>query len=228
MQKVIITGVNTGLGKAFFDFFIQKNDFEVIAISRKINSKQTELLQDKKFVHIPIDFSDLELCKQLNLSNYLNPKDALIYINNAATINPINKIGAFNDEDLIKTFNINTISPLLISNKIMALNLSKLKVINISSGAATSPIVGWSLYCATKAANELFFKTLDQQEIHSKNIQVFNINPGVINSNMQEIIRDTCEGIFPRVKDFINLKESNKLKSPEDSVLEILKNCNIS
>ena len=226
MQKVIITGINTGLGKAFFDYFNTKDNVRIIAISRRITEQQKRLLEAKTFDCINIDFTDFTDTDKLQLDNYIAKDDFVIFINNAATISPINKIGQFKDSDILNVININTVTPLLITNSIMRQEFKALKIINISSGAAYRPIIGWSLYCATKSANEMFFETLQSQENGSK-VKVYNVNPGVIDSNMQEFIRNTNEVIFPMINDFIALKNNNKLKTPEQAALDVLKEANV-
>jgi benzil reductase ((S)-benzoin forming) len=230
MTTVIITGINSGLGNAFFEHFINNSNYFIIGISRRITSSQKALLEADKFAHVLLDLMTLnDTSEQLNLGKYVSKESkAFIFINNAATIRPINAIGQFNDQDIIKSVTVNTMAPLLIANHILSLNLPNLKLINISSGAAKRPIVGWSLYCATKSANQLFFDTLKEQELNNDSIEVYNIDPGVLDSDMQEFIRNTDTEVFPMVNDFIQLKKDNQLKAPKLAALEILKECNVS
>lgn len=225
-KKIIITGINTGLGKAFFDYFNGKDKVRIIAISRRITEEQKRLLKAGTFDYVSIDFSNFTNTDTLQLDKYITKEDFVVFINNAATISPINKIGEFNDNDILNVVSINTVAPLLITNSIMRHEFKELKIINISSGAAHKPIVGWSLYCATKSANEMFFETLQSQE-NGSNVKVYNINPGVIDSNMQEFIRNTNEVVFPMINDFKALKKNNKLKTPKQAALDVLKEANV-
>lgn len=224
MKLIIITGINRGLGEAFFNHLIKKNDSLIVGVSRKITKAQEELLKADKFVFIQLDLSSLSNPEdELNLTSYLEKSDEIIYINNAATIYPINKIGGFKNSEIQNLIQLNTTSPLLITNYLFQVaGDKKMTVLNISSGAAYSPIVGWSLYCASKAANEMFYKTLEAQEKYNANIRVLNIDPGVMDSGMQELIRDTNEVVFPRVKDFIQLKEEHKLLSTSEVAKKII------
>lgn len=67
-------------------------------------------------------------------------------------------------------------------------------VINISSGAATQPLEGWSHYCASKAAVLLLTKTADL-EMRPHGIQVVGLSPGTVATNMQVVIRES--GVNP-------------------------------
>jgi benzil reductase ((S)-benzoin forming) len=229
MRVILITGINRGLGKAFFNYFIKNKSWLIIGISRHINQTQIDLLKDNEFVFIQADLMNLGCIEKLNIHNYIEEAEEIVYINNAATINPINKIGGFETEELHNIIQLNTFVPIFITNYLFkTASKKKLTILNISSGAALSPIVGWSLYCATKAANEMFFNVLKEQEQENENVKVLNINPGVINSGMQQFIRKVDESVFPRVKDFIKLKKENKLLDPKDVVEEILKESEIA
>ncbi len=67
-------------------------------------------------------------------------------------------------------------------------------IINLSSGAATGALEGWSHYCATKAA-VLSLTKCGHKEWASEGIRVVGLSPGTVATNMQEVIRDS--GINP-------------------------------
>ncbi|MFY0603980.1 MAG: SDR family NAD(P)-dependent oxidoreductase [Flavobacteriaceae bacterium] len=223
MKVILITGINRGLGEAFFYHFLDKKDYLIVGISRQINQAQLSLLNEEKFVFIQADLQKIKSLENLNILRYFEKAEEVIYINNAATINPINKVGGFETKEIQDIIQLNTIAPIFISNYLFKeISEKKITILNISSGASTSAIVGWSLYCATKAANEMFFNVLKAQEKDNSNVKVFNINPGVMNSGMQESIRNIDESVFPRVKEFIRLKEENKLLDPLEVVKRVL------
>ena len=67
-------------------------------------------------------------------------------------------------------------------------------IINISSGAATSALEGWSHYCATKAAVLSLTRCADK-EYRDRNIIVVGLSPGTVATDMQKAIR--VSGINP-------------------------------
>ena len=228
MRLIIITGINKGLGEAIFDHYIDCSEYEIVGISRRINKKQEELLKDNKFSYIPIDLLKLKNpYKDLKISDYLKKASEVTFINNAATINPINRIGDFDDEEILQLLHLNVAVPLMITNYLFKeIPDKKINLVNISSGAAKRPIKGWSLYCTSKAATEMFFNTLTEQEKNNPKINVLNIDPGVIDSTMQEVIRNTSNEVFPQVNTFISLKENNQLQSPKEAALKIIDKIN--
>ena len=61
-------------------------------------------------------------------------------------------------------------------------------VINISSGAAHSPLEGWSAYCSAKAGLAMLTNTI-ALECADAGVRVFGLAPGVIDTDMQASIR---------------------------------------
>ncbi|MCR6633481.1 SDR family oxidoreductase [Devosia sp.] len=61
-------------------------------------------------------------------------------------------------------------------------------IVNISSGAATSALEGWSHYCATKAAVLALTRVADL-EYRSQGIRVVGLSPGTVATCMQEQIK---------------------------------------
>ena len=67
-------------------------------------------------------------------------------------------------------------------------------IINISSGAATSALEGWSHYCTTKAAVLMLTKSV-HKEYAEEGIRCVGLSPGTVATNMQKIIKTS--GVNP-------------------------------
>ena len=67
-------------------------------------------------------------------------------------------------------------------------------VVNISSGAATGVLEGWSHYCATKAAVLSLTRCADL-EYRERGIRVTGLSPGTVATDMQVVIK--ASGINP-------------------------------
>ncbi len=63
-------------------------------------------------------------------------------------------------------------------------------IINLSSGAASNALEGWSHYCATKAA-VLSLTRCAHKEWAEQGIRVVGLSPGTVATGMQESIRDS-------------------------------------
>lgn len=217
MRKVfIITGANRGLGKAFVDVLIKNQNHFVISISR-IQSDEQKTYSPAKFYFLKADLSENNLEKKIGVLKDLIANEDIYFINNASIIEPIVKIEHLNEDAIDKTIMVNIKSSLLITKYILRhFNDQKLSFVNISSGAASRAISNWSLYCASKAYIKMFFNVAESEyEQH----RFFNIDPGVMDTNMQKNIRNSD---FPDVQNFQKLEEDHKLMLPEDAAIEIL------
>ena len=223
MKKiVVITGANRGLGKAFVDVLIKDEDCFVISISRSLSEEQ-KVYSSKNFQFIKLDLSDNNVGKKINVLKDLIGDEPVYFINNACIIEPIVKIENLEEMAMDKTISVNIKSPMLITKFLLGnFNTNRLTFVNISSGAANHAISNWSLYCSSKAFIQMFFGVAESEY---KQHYFFNIDPGVMDTNMQKSLRDSD---FPDVENFKDLQKEGKLKSPIDVAEDILKTIQIN
>lgn len=217
MKKIfIITGANRGLGQGFVDFLIKDNNNFVISISRSLSEAQKTYIHDN-FYFLKADLADNTIYKKIAVLKTLITNEAVYFINNASIIEPIGKIENLEDQAIERTISVNIKSTIQLT-KYLLCNFSenKLTLINISSGAANKAISNWSLYCSSKAFIKMFYEVAESEyEQH----RFFNIDPGVMDTSMQQRIRNSD---FPDVLNFKDLQKEGKLKSPKQVALEIL------
>lgn len=119
-----------------------------------------------------------------------------ILVNNAGVIDPIARI---EDADARAWGNVVDIN---LKGVLHGLNVAipAMKasgggtIVNISSGAATSALEGWSHYCATKAAVLMLTACVHKEEA-ANGIRCVGLSPGTVATNMQRQIRSA--GINP-------------------------------
>ncbi|MGD0328631.1 MAG: SDR family NAD(P)-dependent oxidoreductase [Minisyncoccia bacterium] len=214
-KTVIITGVSSGLGKALFDT-LRGTGVRLICISRTFLSYQTAL-SDKNVTLLVCDLSNVKEVFSITqkLNKILEGANDIVFINNAATIAPIGLIGEIDDGAIVAAANINFVSPMLIMNVLCKLQKAKkLTFIHLTTGAARTPIIGWPLYCSTKAALKMFFAIIKRQYKNNKRFIVHEFDPGVMNTPMQKQIRQSSRKNFPRVEEFKKLQRARKLSNP--------------
>ncbi len=115
-------------------------------------------------------------------------------INNAGMIDPIARMEAADAADWAHIFNINLVSPVVLTRMALPhLRASKGALVNISSGAAHRPLEGWSAYCATKAALWMATQALHLEE--GEAIDAYAASPGTVDTEMQMQIR--ASGVNP-------------------------------
>lgn len=217
MTIVFITGTSRGLGKAIAELLLEDEKNLVVGISRKQN------IEHSNYKHIVLDLSDIEIVKKFRFPEQEFEK--CILINNAGTIEPIAHLGHQFSTDITNNFNINLISPSILINTFMrqfSMLGKPLHVINVSSGAGKYPIDGWSAYCASKSGLDMFSLALKEElKLDKKeNIHVHSIAPGVVNTEMQGLIRESDSVNFSNVEKFKGYFDENILKSPEEVALK--------
>lgn len=222
MNKLaIITGTSRGLGFAILNKLISVKGFDILSISR--SAPQIEF--NKNIRHLNLDFSKFpqtEFFDELGL--IISHYEEVIYINNAFTIAPIQKIGTMKSIDVQNALSVNVITPTLVINRILQFcKDKKLTIINITSGAAKRPVESWSIYSASKAYMEMLIRSIQNDYLNFTQLKVINYEPGVIDTGMQEQIRNSTSEIAATFKD---LKIQNKLKSADDVAIEVLHHMN--
>lgn len=215
MNILIITGGSKGIGKALVDTYTAKG-YTVFSIAR------TES-ENNSFTQIKADLSNtasgVEAIKSIFTQLNKDVVKNILLINNAGTLGMINSVGSLDPESIATTLQLNTTTPLILSNEFIRLTAhwtASKQIINISSGAATNPYQGWSSYCTSKAALDMMTKVIaaEQQELDN-GVKCVAIYPGVVDTNMQVEIRKTPESDFKNVQRFIDLKNNNELYSPK-------------
>ena len=220
MKKLfLITGANRGLGKALVDIALKDEEVIIVSLSRSLHEDHKQI-EKSKLIFIETDLSRPFSDTFFNAFNiHIKSETTLYFFNNASIILPISKIGSFKDENVETILKVNIQYPVnLINSFLMNYQENKLVFINISSGAGNHPISFWSLYCASKAFMIMFFNVLKEENLNSERIKFYSIDPGVLDTGMQENIRDNQ---FPNQEYFKSLKDENKLIEPSTAALKI-------
>nr|MDA3886122.1 SDR family NAD(P)-dependent oxidoreductase [Candidatus Delongbacteria bacterium] len=104
------------------------------------------------------------------------------------------------------------------------------RIINISSGAAKKPYDGWSTYCSSKAALDMLTRCVNvEQNKKEFPVNVISFDPGIMDTEMQNDIRQSNKEDFSQLSRFIDFKENGALLSAEfvaDKVIEVLSSDN--
>jgi benzil reductase ((S)-benzoin forming) len=206
-MHVFITGISSGIGKAFLEHFLNEG-VEVTGIGR------TNPSVDGHYSFLECDFTDISSVRKLSLKSH---DDELIFINNAGTIGAIQRVSDQSVSDLQEVMTVNAIVPMLFCQKVIQENPGKkITLLNISSGAANRPIPSWAAYCSSKIALDRFSETLQLEENEKKAAtRVYSVAPGVVDSKMQEKIRQSSQVDFSSLGNFIELHSKGELLDPK-------------
>ncbi|MED1921172.1 (S)-benzoin forming benzil reductase [Bacillus velezensis] len=217
MQFFLITGASKGLGRALTEQALQEGA-EVAALSRTISGEKCEGLTEYS-----VDLTDLAdterqmkaILDQAEKKGY----SAVTLINNAGMVEPIKRAKEASAEELNRHYTLNLTAPVLLSQmftkRFEAFSGSK-TIVNITSGAAKNPYKGWSAYCSSKAGLDMFTRTFGfEQEDEELPVRMISFSPGVMDTDMQAVIRSSSKEDFHDIERFRNLKETKNLRSPE-------------
>ena len=215
MNYYYITGTSKGLGKELAKQLLSNKNNFVYGISR------SQTIEHKNYTHISLDLNNLSSIKAFNFKQFTDA-ESINLINNAGIIGEIKAVGNRSENDIISTYNINSIAPSILMNKFaqMYQNIEPDKtILNISSGAGRHTIESWAVYCASKAALDMYSQVFYDEQKHQqkeKSIKIFSIAPGIVDTPMQDEIRKAKIEDFPIVENFINYKKSGTLSSPKE------------
>ncbi len=200
MKSAFITGANRGLGRGFIDYLLAQ-EYQVFAGTRQLpeSTSPTEQL-----IWVEVDVaSDLSIGQAFNLiQTHTSTLDLLI--NNAG----VNKDTATNNQkhlvcnlesldrqSLLKMFDINSISPLLVTKYFLPLlNAHDSFVINVSSCRASyhdewgNQTANYGYRASKSALNMLTYCSLYDLPTH---VKTFTVHHGSVHTDMNPDGSDT-------------------------------------
>ena len=198
-KSAIITGASRGIGAAIAKEFA-RNGISVILAARsaeELENVEAEIREMggkvEKIICDVSRFDDVSAAVELCQSVYGKVN---ILVNNAGVIDPIARI---TDSDPKLWGQVVDINYKGVYYGLRAAIPAMLKsgggtIINISSGAATSALEGWSHYCSTKAA-VLSLTMCADKEYGDEGINAIGLSPGTVATDMQVSIKKS--GINP-------------------------------
>jgi NAD(P)-dependent dehydrogenase (short-subunit alcohol dehydrogenase family) len=114
-------------------------------------------------------------------------------VNNAGIIDPIGRIADTEPGAWARLIEVNVVGAYHGAKAALPLLGAGGVVVNVSSGAASSPLEGWSAYCASKAALAMLTRSIAHE--YGPEILAYGFRPGVVDTNMQAEIR--ASGLNP-------------------------------
>lgn len=219
---VVVAGATGGIGSAIVKCLVEKNENMVFALYRNRNK------YDRLFGNV--SENKLIGCAYEELENVLDRTikknveiDRIVLVLSTFTISPIKRVENIEADELVDNVNCNIILNTNIIRSVMQCckrNGYLLDIVNLNSGAAYRPIEGWSLYSASKAYMNMFLKSVINE---NETIRGVSVDPGVVDTDMQAVIRNTPDKEFGMVDTFCKYKENNVLASTEEVAIYIRK-----
>ena len=221
----VITGASSGIGAAILRrLAITEQNLNCLGVGR--NLARLEKIQKSiigmNSVHIvSADVSTPEGIA--SIARALPPKACVKYlVHNAGFFAPIAPLMEMDNAQFREAMAINLEAPLFLTKALLpnlkrcAAEVTKPRVLHISSGAAHNAYEGWGSYCISKAGFNMMYRVLAAELSHD-NILVGSVRPGVVDTPMQDTVRgfDGQSSHFPMHNKFIDLHSQGKLECPD-------------
>jgi len=195
-KTALITGASRGIGEAAARIMAGYGANVVLAARSTRDTARIAADIGDKAVAVTCDvacYGDVENAVNLAVESFGGLD---ILVNNAGVIDPIARIEDSDPEAWDQVVDINFKG--VYHGLRAAIPVMKQRgagvIINISSGAATGALEGWSHYCATKAG-VLSLTRCAHTECAADNIRVVGLSPGTVATDMQRSIKTS--GVNP-------------------------------
>ena len=219
-EKVyLVTGASKGLGLAICNLLYEKG-YTVIGVAREsIELRELEKnlkKQSPKSAVYACDFASKQQTNNL-ISSIIGDYEVIDgMVHNVGVIEPIKPLSSTEISDWANLLQINLISVQHLTSGIYCLmkKSDRCRVTTISSGAAVNSLHSWSAYCVSKAGLDMWTRCL-AEEGKSDNISAISVAPGIVDTGMQQDIRNSNPDDFPMHQRFVDFKEHGALVAPE-------------
>tara|TARA_B110000037_G_C17083544_1_gene490991 strand:- start:38 stop:748 length:711 start_codon:yes stop_codon:yes gene_type:complete len=185
-KTILITGASGGIGFSLANKL--KDQFNLILTSSRIESVD-ELKKD--FPLCEVLLLNMKSIETINEGIQLLSKKKIFGIVHCSGIMNGNMLLFEKPENLLETFNINCIGPILVTKELLKgmIKTKEGSIIFIGSAVAHYGGVGKSFYSASKSALYGFVKSISK-ELGRANIRVNSISPGYIKTTLTENLSD--------------------------------------
>ncbi|MBR1174232.1 SDR family NAD(P)-dependent oxidoreductase [Bradyrhizobium sp. KB893862 SZCCT0404] len=221
-RAIIVTGASRGLGFELVDLLIAA-DAKPIALGRGLDPRHEAAAGMNTCIFVAADLSVSQSLDQIDLARALpQSADEIVVISNAGVIEPIGTLDVIDSASLAAAFAVNALAPAILARKLLAAadaRRSRLRILNISTGAARRPLPGLGAYCASKAAALMIFDCLATER---PDVAIEHIDPGVLDTDMQSTLRGADDQALPVRQMFASFETEAKLRRPRDVAREIL------
>jgi len=219
-QVAIITGAGRGIGAAAARrlaaagaqvVLVARSEEEVEAVAAQLRKARCQAIA------VAGDITDPDVVEEVIESAIDQFNRVDILVNNAGVIWPLEEVAEVDAEEWTYNIFTNLIAPMYMARGVLPLMLDQGygRILNLTSQAAQTPVMGASAYCAAKAGLNMFTLVLGL-EVAGRGVTVNAFHPGNVDTAMQEDIRSVdTTGTQLDTSYFHGLHERGELLAPE-------------
>ncbi len=228
---IFLTGGSRGMGLAMARQLLQAGH-TLICLARGSNDtlSETAAAAGAKLQQWNVDLS-APVEAAARLGDWLQQQSATRYaqatlINNAGAMPPIAPLSKLTSAQLSPALRVGLEAPMLLTAAFLGATENwpaQRKVLNISSGLGRRPMASQATYCAAKAGLDHFTRCVALEEsLKPHGAKICSLAPGVIDTDMQQQLRNADPAAFPDLQRFTELKANNLLASPDAAAALVL------
>ena len=139
-----------------------------------------------------------------------------LWVNNAGVLEPIDFLADADVHALARHVDVN-VTGMLLGSRTFARHVREREgtgvLVNMTSGAARTVYEGMAVYCASKAAVDMATEVVAREEA-AHGLVAYAVAPGVVDTGMQALMRETPVERLPATGRFVALKEAEAFNSP--------------
>ena len=209
-RVAVVTGASRGLGAGLVERFRERG-VRVGACARSM-----AVSDDDDLLARPVDVTDAAAVTAFagEVAGRLGPID--LWVNNAGLLAPMGPVRDLDAGEVAEHVAVNLLG-VLHGSQVFVRHVrargGEGVLVNITSGAALRAYEGWGPYCASKAGVERLTEVIALEEGNS-GVRAYAIAPGVVDTDMQAMIRSSSTDDFPARDRFVELKEREAFNSP--------------
>lgn len=216
---VFISGASSGIGRALSES-VPFDPARVVDISRRGTPGAEHLAAD---LADPASWPRVAERFAAELEGFAGER--AVFVHNAGTLEPMGFAGEVDAGAYTREVLLNAAAPQVLGDAFLraaAGTRAPCTLLFIGSGAATSVYEGWSAYCGGKAAVDHWVRVVGaEQKRRGDRCRVLSVAPGVVETAMQEQIRDMSPDAFPAVERFRELAREGALRDPGEVAREL-------
>ncbi len=195
-KVVVITGASRGIGAATARVFA--NAGARVALLARSSGQASEVATQlgADAMALPCDVADAASVAAAIAAVMTRWGRVDVLINNAGVIDPIARIADAKPDDWGHAIDVNLKGVFYgMSTAIPIMRAQRGgTILTVSSGAAHSPLEGWSAYCASKAGAAMLTRAAHLEEA-AHGLRIMGLSPGTVATDMQVTIK--ASGVNP-------------------------------
>jgi benzil reductase ((S)-benzoin forming) len=217
IRLALVTGTSAGVGRSTALALLARG-WSVLGVSRR-----PAAISHGAYRHEALDLGDLAateaFASRLAIDPLVGGASRLGLVNNAAQLGPMRPLVLLTASDLVRASAVNAIAPLLLAGALARLAGARpLRIVNVSSGAATGARAGRTVYSSTKAQLRLGGMALAAEAglgVTARDLAVVSYEPGMVDTAMQAENRAASPEHLPDAAVFVALHAEGRLVAPE-------------